>query len=121
MCALQDVLKALEGGHPLGAGTKRLHDSVERAMHLIGDEAHMAMLLDAATVCFGRDAHTVKCAWEAMYPPYVFSQLLACSIVKVIDGKVWMHHVIKAIVIQKASAQYELRMTRVWQPDQVRA
>jgi hypothetical protein len=91
------------------------------------------MLLDAATVCYRRNAEAAMCAWRAT-DKHAFSklqQLLDCSLIKLVTQlrweqnddtgipKLWVRDVIKSIATRKAHSENRQCMTRVWLRDQV--
>jgi hypothetical protein len=80
-----------------------------------------SMLIDAATVFYRRNAKAAVCAWRATdeYAEVKLQQLIDCSLVKVVDGGLWVHDVIKAIAVRKAHTENKQCMTRVWLPEQV--
>jgi hypothetical protein len=71
---------------------------------------------------YGRKAAVAVCAWEGMYSHVgiKFKQLQECSLIKVVNGKLWLHDMIKAIAIKQAEADNQQCMTRIWRNDQVR-
>jgi hypothetical protein len=79
------------------------------------------MFLDASTVLYRRSAEAAKCHWESYdrSAPLAFQQLIGCSLVKIVDDKLWVHDIIKAIACEQARAFNTHRLTRVWLPDQV--
>jgi hypothetical protein len=85
--------------------------------------SYKSMLLDAATVLNMHDATAAVCAWQASHKAaaYKFKRLLDCSLIKVVNGQLWVHDVIKSIAASTAHAENEVCMTRVWLPDQVNA
>jgi hypothetical protein len=79
------------------------------------------MFLDAATVFNGRSARAIRQAWEAMYDCRDgIERLEKMSLVKVIDGILRVHDVIKAEAVKQADNANGKVMTRVWRPDQAR-
>jgi hypothetical protein len=96
-------------------------------------DLYESMLLDAATVFYGRNFEAAKCAWRAAdkHAAAKLEQLIDYSLVKMVseetvsplvDGvvhKLWVHDVIKSIATKKAHTANKHCMTRVWLPDQV--
>jgi hypothetical protein len=116
----QDFLVLLTNGHI--KLDKRLDDVVEQS---VGDLRPyvLSMFLDAATVMYGCSEAHALCAWGGMHqsesPQAVrwgWAQLQQRSLVKVDEGKLWVHDVVKALAGERARVASP---TRVWRPDQV--
>jgi hypothetical protein len=82
-----------------------------------------SMLLDVATVLYGRNPKAALCAWRATdkYAVSKLQELLDCSLIKVMSNRLWVHDVIKGIATRAALDENKQCMTRVWLPDQVLA
>jgi hypothetical protein len=90
--------------------------------HFDGDTECRSMLLDTATVFYGRNAVAAACAWKGMYKHAVtrLQHLYKCSLIKVVDGTLWMDDMIKSVAIKHALADNDMTKTRVWRHEQVR-
>jgi hypothetical protein len=80
-----------------------------------------SMLLDVATVLYGRNDKAAVCAWHAAddCSSYKFAKLRDSSLVKVANETLWVHDIIKSIVTRKAQIENKQSMVRVWLPKQV--
>jgi hypothetical protein len=103
-------------------GDKLVNNSLIQLGANAADAAsYKSMLLDAATVFYGCHAKAAACAWQAVHQAaaYKFRALLDCSLVKVVNDKLWVHDVIRAIAAGTAHSENTQCMTRVWLPNQV--
>jgi hypothetical protein len=128
----QTVLELLEDG--AFDGDTRINNLIQSSLHQLGNNAadaalYESMLLDVATVMYGRNPKAAVCAWRATdkHAAARLEQLIDCSLIKVVSGfpvvegeQLWMHDVIKGIATRAALGENKQRMTRVWLPDQVK-
>jgi hypothetical protein len=119
-------------------GDARIRNLIQSSLQQLGNDTvdaalYESMLIDIATVFYGRNARAAVCAWSAIdkHAAARLEQLLDCSLVKIInEGSLhshyspkyevlWVHDVIKSIARKKARTAHKQNMTRVWLPDQV--
>jgi hypothetical protein len=119
------VLTLLNSGLFRGDGELLVDKLVYSSLKQLGANktdaaSYESMLLDAATVFNMHNATAAVCAWQAIHKAaaYKFKRLLACSLIKVVTGELWVHDVIKSIAASTAHAENEVCMTRVWLADQ---
>jgi hypothetical protein len=137
----QGLLESLNGGVFRGDSTNLVDKLVNSSLAQLGaDKADAAvyesMLLDVATVLYGRNPRAAVCAWQTVHESaaYKFRKLLDCSLVKIVSEvadsetvwsrkgvthKLWVHDVIKSIASRNAHTEIQQCMTRVWLPDQL--
>jgi hypothetical protein len=83
---------------------------------------HRSMFLDAATVFYSQLEKTTRIVWAAMYGgartvDTAFEDLQKCSLLKVIEGRVTVHDVVRNATQSIAPMMEPDR--RVWRADQV--
>ena len=101
---------------------KLVHNSLKQLGADTADVAvYESMLIDAATVLYGRNAKAAVCAWQAVHESaaYKFRKLQGCFLVKLVKRVLWVHDVIRAIAARKAHIENTHHMTRIWLPNQV--
>jgi hypothetical protein len=127
VCSIQkaDYASLVDGAFVFD-GNARVKDMVQRSLQQLGNNAADAitynrMLLDTATVFYGRNVKAAMCAWRATdkYAVIKFQELQNCSLVKVNKDSLWVHDVIKSIASREAHTENMQCMTRVWLQDQV--
>jgi hypothetical protein len=123
LCAYQALLENMSG-YFSSDGDPRYDDLVNSAVSQLGnDRGQKEIFLDAVTVLHGRNAEIAITAWRVNYKnaPLVFHQLVEHSLVKVVNGQLWVHDVIRSIAVRQAYAANQLCMTRIWLADQASA
>jgi hypothetical protein len=121
-----------------GDGDTRVDNLIQSSLQQLGFDAdgravYESMLLDTATVFYGRNPNTAVCAWSVSdeYAEVKLQELVDCSLVKLVDEepdenccviikRLWVHDVIKSIATREALSENKQCMTRVWLPDQVK-
>jgi hypothetical protein len=98
-------------------GDTRVNNLVQSSLKHLGSNSadadlYESMLLDVATVLYGRNPKAAICAWRATdkYAVSKFQELLDCSLIKVMSGrlydvisdKLWVHDIINAIATRAA-------------------
>jgi hypothetical protein len=123
---LQDVLCLLNSGLFRGDSetlyVKLVHNSLKQLGADTADVAvYESMLIDAATVLYGRNAKAAVCAWQAVHESaaYKFRKLQNYFLLKVVNDQLWVHDAIKSIATRKAHIKNTQSVARVWLPNQV--
>ena len=137
LCFQQCVHALLQDGKFNGDGDTRVENLIQSSLQQLGFDAddravYESMLLDVATVLYGRNPQAAVCAWSVNdeFAEVKLQQLIDCSLVKIvyedpdnsfcdIIRRLWLHDVIKSIATTKAHSENKQCMKRVWLPDQV--
>jgi hypothetical protein len=122
----QDVLDLLKSGSFRGDSETLYDKLVNSSLKQFGADtadavSYESMLIDAATVLYGRNAKAAVCAWQAVHESaaYKFRKLQNYFLLKVVNDQLWVHDVIKSIATRKAHIKNTQSVARVWLPDQV--
>jgi hypothetical protein len=138
LCFQQCVHALLEAGKFNGDGDTRVNNLIQSSLQQLGFDAddravYESMLLDVATVLYGRNPKAAVCAWSVTdeFAEVKLQQLIDGSLIKIVydEGpyeryfamfeQLWVHDVIKCIATTKAHSENMQSMKRVWLPDQV--